>query len=130
METKTLYDHSIQQSFPKTIHQQFKATHPELGQIIFNKNRRYCDCGHRELHLKAFALRTGNRSLHSQSEAAGAKLLPRKAIIQMARPAFKINDNGVSTAPPTIIKRGLQRLSLVESPMTDVENNSHPSLLT
>ena len=68
--------------------------------------------------------------LHSQSEAAGAAPLPRKAIIRMAQSATKIDENGVSTAPPTIIKRGLQRLALVESSMTDDENKTHPPILT
>ena len=78
---------------------------------------------------KHFSLGQIIEVLHSRSEAAGAKLLPRKAIIRMAQPASKINDDGVLTAPPTIIKRGLQRLSLVESSMTDEENKSHPSML-
>ena len=62
---------------------------------------------------KPFPLGQVIEVLHSRSEAADATPLPRKAVIRMGQPASKIDDNGASTAPPTIIKRGLQRLSLV-----------------
>ena len=79
---------------------------------------------------KPFPLGQIREVLYSQGEAAGAAPLPRKAIIRMAQSAAKIDEKGVSTAPPTIIKRGLQRLALVESSMTDEENKIHPPLLT
>ena len=79
---------------------------------------------------KPFQLGQVIEVLYSQGEAAGAKLLPRKAIIRMAQSAAELDEKGVSIAPQTIIKRGLQRLGLVESSMTDEENNTHHPLLT